>query len=87
MELLLQQKAAEEAQLASYNHGQGGFGSQAALSLAAQRFVLEVRRVEARAAKKGIEAKHADGRQLLELSPMELEEWAGAQLAEDDEQL
>ncbi len=87
LELLQQQKAAEEAQLASYNHGQGGFGSQAALSLAAQKFVLEVRRVEARAAKRGIEAKHDDGRQLLELSPMELDEWASAKLADDDEHL
>ncbi len=87
LELLQQQRAAEEAQLASYNHGQGGFGSQAALSVAAQKFVHEVKRVEERAAKRGVEPKHADGRQLLELSPMELEEWAAARLDGDDEQL
>ncbi len=85
MELLQQHKAAEEVQQASFNRGQGGFGSQAALSQAAQQFVMEVRRVEDRAAKQGIEAKHADGRQLLELSPMELEEWADAKLAEDEQ--
>ncbi len=87
LELLHEQRAAEEAQVASFNQGQGGFGSQAALSAAAQKFVLEVQRAEARAGKCGVEAKHADGRQLLELTPMELAEWVRTQLGDEDEKL
>jgi hypothetical protein len=87
LELLQQQRAAEEAQVASYSQGQGGFGSQAALSAAAKNFVLEVQKAEARAAKRGVEAKHADGRPLLELAPMELVEWIKAQLGDEDQQL
>ncbi len=84
LELLQQQKAAESAQVDSYNQGKGGFGSQAALSLAAQKFVLEVQRAEARAAEKGIEPRHEDGRKLLELTPMELESWITANLVDED---
>ncbi len=87
MALLQQQKAAEDVQVQSFNHGMGGFGSQAALSAAAQRFVLEVQRAEARAAEQGIAAIHDDGRQLLQLSPMELEEWVGERLGDEGEQL
>ncbi len=86
LELMQQQKAAEEAQVASFNNGQGGFGSQAALSAAAKNFVLEVQKAEARAAKRGVEARHADGRPLLELAPMELAEWIRTQLGDEDEQ-
>ncbi len=79
-ELHAQQSAAAAAQVESFNAGEGGFGSQAALSLAAQRFVGEVQNAQERAAKRGIEAKAADGRSLLELTPMELQEWVGKNL-------
>ncbi len=84
MDLLQEQQAAMAAQLQSHQAGTGGFGSEAALSMAAQRFVHEVRQAEARAAKKGIDPRH-DGRALLELSPMELQQWVQANLGEESE--
>ncbi len=82
-ELHAQQSAAAAAQVESFNAGEGGFGSQTALSLAAQRFVGEVQSAQERAAKRGIEAKAEDGRSLLELTPMELQEWVGKNLPGD----
>ncbi len=83
LELHAQQSAAAAAQVESFNAGGGGFGSQAALSLAAQRFVGEVQNAQERAAKRGIEAKAEDGRSLLELTPMELQEWVEKNLDGD----
>ncbi len=82
-ELHAQQSAAAAAQVESFNAGAGGFGSQAALSLAAQRFVGEVQSAQERAAKRGIEPKAGDGRSLLELTPMELQKWVEENLADD----
>ncbi len=84
-ELHAQQSAAAAAQVESFNAGEGGFGSQAALSLAAQRFVGEVQSAQRRATKRGVEAKAEDGRSLLELTPMELQEWVGKNLDGDDD--
>ncbi len=84
MELLEQHKAAEEIQRQSYGNGTGGFGSQAALSQAAQHFVAEVQRAEARAAGAGVEPVHDDGRRLLQLSPAELQQWVEEHLEEED---
>ncbi len=74
-ELHRQQQEAMAAQTDSYNAGKGGFGSQAALSSAARKFVLMVQATQARAEAKGVEPKASDGRALLELSPAELQEW------------
>ncbi len=82
MDLLQEQQAAMAAQVQSHQAGAGGFGSEAALSMAAQRFVHEVRQAEARAAKKGIDPRH-EGKALLEVSPMELQRWIQANLGED----
>ncbi len=84
MELLEQHKAAEEVQRESYCNGTGGFGSQAALSQAAQQFVAEVQRAEARATRVGVEPVHNDGRRLLQLTPMELQQWLEEHLEEED---
>ncbi len=84
MDLLQEQQAAMAAQVQSHQAGAGGFGSEAALSMAAQKFVHEVRQAEARAARKGIEPKH-EGRALLELSPMELQQWVQDNLGEESE--
>ncbi len=78
-ELRAQQAAAAAAQIESYNAGAGGFGSEVALSLAAQKFVVEVQGAQRRAARQGVEPRAEDGRALLELTPME------ANLGEDDE--
>ncbi len=80
-----QQSAAAPAQLESYNAGAGGFGSEAALSIAAQRFVAEVQSAQERAARRGIEPKAEDGRALLQLTPMELQQWVEANLSDDAE--
>ncbi len=74
-ELHRQQQEAMAAQTDSYNAGQGGFGSQAALSVVAQKFVLLVQTTQARAEAMGVEPRASDGRTLLELSPAELQEW------------
>ncbi len=84
LELLEQHKAAEEVQRQSYGNGTGGFGSQAALSQAAQHFVAEVQRAEARAARGGVEPVHNDGRRLLQLTPAELQQWIEEHLEEED---
>ncbi len=84
-ELRAQQAAAAAAQIESYNAGAGGFGSEVALSLAAQKFVVEVQGAQRRAARQGVEPRAEDGRALLELTPMELQRWVEANLGEDDE--
>ncbi len=78
-ELHQQQSAAAAAQAESYAAGMGGFGSDTALSLAAQRYVQEVQDAQRRARAKGIEPS-AGGRDLLQLTPMELQEWVEAHL-------
>ncbi len=84
MDLLREQQAAMEVQVQSHQAGAGGFGSEVALSMAAQKFVHEVRRAEARAKKKGIKPQH-EGRALLEISPMELQQWVQTNPGEESE--
>ncbi len=55
-----------------------------ALSLAAQKFALDVQRAQAQAGELGIEPRAEDGRTLLELSPAELKQWVEDHLEEDD---
>ncbi len=74
-ELRRQIDEASAAQAQSFREGKGGFGSEAALSAAAQRFVLDVQRAQAQAGEMGIEPRAEDGRMLLELSPAELRQW------------
>ncbi len=74
-ELRRQIDDATAAQTQSFREGNGGFGSEAALSAAAQRFVLDVQRAQAQAGEMGVEPRAEDGRVLLELSPAELHQW------------
>ncbi len=83
-ELRQQLDHASAMQERSYRDGNGGFGSETALSLAAQSFVLHVQRVQAQADQMGVEPRAQDGRTLLELSPMELKQWAQDNLGDDD---
>ncbi len=85
-ELQRQLEQATAAQQQSYNEGRGGFGSEAALSVAAQRFVLDVQRAQAQAGEMGVEPRASDGRTLLELSPSELRQWVGDNLDADEMQ-
>ncbi len=82
-ELRRQLEQAAAAQERSYRDGNGGFGSEAALSMAAQSFVLEVQRAQAQAGEMGVEARAQDGRSLLELSPAELRQWVHDNLEDD----
>ncbi len=82
LDLLQQQQQAIAAQQASYDAGAGGFGSDTALSVAAQRFVGEVHKATEQARKKGIEPK-AGGKDLVELTPMELRKWVQENLGAD----
>ncbi len=84
-ELRAQQDAVAAAQIQSFNSGAGGFGSEAALSLAAQKFVEEVQSAQRRAARMGVVPRAEDGRSLLQLTPMELQGWVEANLGEEDE--
>ncbi len=79
-ELHRQLQIASAAQERSYREGGGGFGSEAALSAAAQKFVLDVQRAQAQAHEMGIEAIAEDGRTLLQLSPAELRQWTDEHL-------
>ncbi len=81
-ELQRQLEQASAVQEQSYRDGQGGFGSEAALSTAAQAFVLQVQRVQAQAGEMGVEARAEDGRTLLQLSPAELDQWARDKLGD-----
>ncbi len=84
-QLHAQQSAAAAAQIESFNAGAGGFGSEAALSLAAQKFVVEVQTAQRRAAMQGVEPRGKDGRELLQLTPMELQKWVDDNLRDDGE--
>ncbi len=81
-ELRVQLEYAAAAQVQSYRDGNGGFRFEAALSVAAQNFVSDVQRAQAQASEMGIEPRAADGRTLLELSPMELRQWVEENLEE-----
>ncbi len=83
-ELQRQLECATAAQVQSFQSGKGGFGSEAALCAAAQKFVLDVQRAQAQAGELGIEARAEDGRTLLELSPAELSRWSEVHLKEYD---
>ncbi len=83
-ELQRQLEQASAAQERSYREGHGGFGSEAALSAAAQAFVLQVQRVQAQAGEMGVEPRAEDGRTLLQLSPAELDQWARDNLGDSD---
>ncbi len=74
-ELRKQIEEATAAQTRSFHEGRGGFGSEAALSAAAQRFVMDVQRAQAQAHEMGVEPLASDGRSLLELTPAELRQW------------
>ncbi len=82
-ELQRQLEQATAAQQQSYDEGRGGFGSEVALSVAAQRFVLDVQRAQAQAGEMGVEPRSSDGRTLLELSPSELKQWIDDNLGDD----
>ncbi len=84
-ELQQQQAAAVAAQVNSFNAGAGGFGSDAALSHAAQSFVLEVQRAQESAAARNIEPKAEDGVSLLQLAPQELRRWVEINFGNEDE--
>ncbi len=77
-------QAATAAQEQSYREGSGGFGSEAALSAAAQKFVLDVQKAQAQAHEMGVEARAEDGRALLQLSPAELRQWTEKNLEGGD---
>ncbi len=83
MELQQQQSQAVAAQKESFEAGAGGFGSGVALSLAAQRYAQEVQKAQKRAYEKGIEPR-ADGKDLIQLTPMELQSWIEANLGGDE---
>jgi hypothetical protein len=78
-ELYQQHQRAEAAQRESFEAGTGGFGSDVALSLAAQRFVLEVQEARTKAIAKGIDP-HVNGKDLIQLTPAELQAWVQEQL-------
>ncbi len=82
-ELLQQEQLAVAAQRASHEAGAGGFGSHTALSMAAQRFVTEVQKATEQAHKAGVEPRTRDGRELLELTPLELNEWVTEYLGDE----
>ncbi len=82
-ELRRQLEYASAAQEQSFQEGNGGFGSEVALSLAAQKFVLDLQRAQAQAGEMGIEPCAEDGRSLLQLSPAELKQWVGDNLEND----
>ncbi len=81
-ELLQQQRQAIAAQQASHDAGAGGFGSETAQTVAAQQFIVEVCRTVERALKKGVEPR-AEGKELVELTPMELRQWAAEKLGDE----
>ncbi len=86
-ELQKQLEQATTAQQQSFEAGRGGFGSEAALSMAAQKFVMDVQRAQAQAGEMGIEPVASDGRALLQLSPAELQQWVADHLEDTDTQI
>ncbi len=83
-ELHSQLQVASAVQEQSFREGSGGFGSEAALSAAAQKFVYEVQRAQAQAHELGIDPYAEDGRALLQLSPTELRQWVERYLENGD---
>ncbi len=81
LELHRQQTQAAAAQKESYEAGAGGFGSDIALSIAAQHFVQQVQEAQRKAQEKGIDPRK-DGKELLQLTPTELREWMESNLEE-----
>ncbi len=81
-ELLQQQQQAIAAQQASHDAGAGGFGSQTAQSVAAQHFVAQVCKAVDQARTMGIEPR-AGGRELVELTPMELKQWVADHIGDE----
>ncbi len=80
-ELHQQHQQAEAAQRESFEAGKGGFGSDVALSLAAQKFVLEVQEARTKAMAKGIDP-HVNGKDLIQLTPAELQAWVQEKLGD-----
>ncbi len=78
-ELLQRQRQAIAVQQASHDAGAGGFGSESAQAMAAQQFIADVCKAVDRARAKGVEPR-ADGRELVELTPMELRRWVATNL-------
>ncbi len=82
-ELLQRQQQAIAVQQASHDAGAGGFGSESAQAVAAQQFIADVCKAVERARAKGIEPK-AKGRELVEITPMELRQWVADNLDSAD---
>ncbi len=81
-ELLQRQQEAIAAQQASHEAGEGGFGSATAQAVAAQQFIADACRAVAQARKRGIEPR-SDGKELVELAPMELRQWMSENLGDE----
>jgi hypothetical protein len=81
-ELLQRQQEAIAAQQASHAAGAGGFGSEAVQATVAQQFVADVCRAVEQARRVGIEPR-ANGRELVEITPMELRQWIAENLGEE----
>ncbi len=84
-ELLQRQQQAIAAQQASHDAGAGGFGSETAQAVAAQQFIADVCKAVERARARGIEPR-ANGKELVEVTPMELRQWVADNLDDDDRQ-
>ncbi len=83
-EMLQRQQEAIAAQQASHEAGAGGFGSATAQALAAQQFIADACKAVARARKVGIVPK-SNGKELVELAPMELQQWMADNLGDEAE--
>ncbi len=81
-ELMQRQQEAIAAQQASHEAGQGGFGSATAQAVAAQQFITDACKAVAQARKIGVEPK-SHGKELVELSPMELRQWMSDNLGDE----
>ncbi len=81
-ELLQRQQEAIAAQQASHEAGEGGFGSASAQAVAAQQFIADACRAVAQARKRGIDPR-TDGKELVELTPMELRRWISDHLGDE----
>ncbi len=81
-EMLQRQQEAIAAQQASHEAGAGGFGSATAQALAAQQFIADACKAVGQARKVGIEPK-SDGKELVELTPMDLRKWMADNLGDE----
>ncbi len=81
-ELLQRQQEAIAAQQASHEAGEGGFGSATAQALAAQQFVADACKAVGQARKLGIEPR-SNGKELVELTPMDLRQWMADNLGDE----